>query len=456
MMKGLEAQIADAEKQKQRLEKENPGLLAGKLEETRPLGPGAAPRELGPRLEYITQAAKVPALESRIRTLTNQLNAVHAQAVAMSDAEGAISDLELTRQMQETQYTYFQRALDELRADEQLGVVRNSNVIPIQTPSPPFLDKVKLLKVALVVLIGGLGCAFGLAFLSEFYLDQSLKRPSEVEARLRLPVFVAIPRLRLNRKGGRRELEAGPAPLLPEQTPSAADTSPPAPDAGSAAPGTPHSTAVALWNPHYAMRPFEDALRDRLITYFDLRNMTHKPKLVALTSCGEGSGVTTIATGLAASMSETGEGSVLLVDMNEDGSMHEFYRGNPSCGLEDALELEKRDTAMVRDNLYVVKEHGDGTKAPRSLPKHFQHLVPKLKASDYDYVIFDLPPISQVSVTSKLARFMDINLIVVEAEHTDREVVRRASAYLAETGASVGVVLNKRRSYGPRRLQQDV
>jgi Mrp family chromosome partitioning ATPase len=204
------------------------------------------------------------------------------------------------------------------------------------------------------------------------------------------------------------------------------------------------------------LRPFQDALRDRLITYFDLRNLTHKPKLVALASCGEGSGVTTLAAGLAASLSETGDGSVLLVNMNEQGTAHQFYHGNPACRLEDALELQKRDSALVQENLYVVREGPGGDRLSRSLPRHFQHLVPRLKASDYDYIIFDMPPISQVSVTSKLARFMDITLVVVEAEETDRQVVKRASAFLAQSGANVGIVLNKTRAYGPRRLLQEI
>jgi Mrp family chromosome partitioning ATPase len=103
----------------------------------------------------------------------------------------------------------------------------------------------------------------------------------------------------------------------------------------------------------------------------------------------------------------------------------------------------------------VVRQTRNGDKLPPSQPKHFQDLVSKLKASDYDYIIFDMPPVSQVSVTSKLARFMDITLVVVEAEETDREVVKRASSFLAQSGTKVGVVLNKTRSYGPKRLVQE-
>ena len=52
--------------------------------------------------------------------------------------------------------------------------------------------------------------------------------------------------------------------------------------------------------------------------------------------------------------------------------------------------------------------------------------MPKLKASDYDYIIFDMPPVNQISITPRLAGFMDMVLLVIESEKTDREVVKRA------------------------------
>src|SRR5262249_55502718 len=88
----------------------------------------------------------------------------------------------------------------------------------------------------------------------------------------------------------------------------------------------PRSNGIA--DPRSILRPFHETLRDRLITYFEVRNLTHKPKLVALTSCADGSGVSTTAAGLAASLSETGDGNVLLVDMNsQQGEAHHFYKG---------------------------------------------------------------------------------------------------------------------------------
>ncbi len=212
------------------------------------------------------------------------------------------------------------------------------------------------------------------------------------------------------------------------------------------------------WNPSHALRPFYDALRDRLITYFEVRNLTHKPKLVAVTSCSRGAGVSSTATGLAAALSETGEGNVLLVDMNEQngGATHYFRKGRLACGLDDALQKEKRHGALVQNNLYVVAEGSNADMLPALMPKRFTEIVPKLKASDYDYIIFDMPAVSQISVTPRLARFMDMMLIVVESEKTDRDIVQRAATMLTEARGHVGVVLNKWKNYVPGRIQQEL
>jgi len=156
-------------------------------------------------------------------------------------------------------------------------------------------------------------------------------------------------------------------------------------------------------------------------------------------------------------MSETGDGKVLLVDMNlQEGETHQYQNGNYSCGLDDFLENGMRTLPMVQDNLYVVKGATNGEKPPRLLPKRFIQLVPELKASDYDYIIFDMPPVSQISVTPSLARFMDMVLVVVESEKTDRDVLKRAMSLLGGSKANVGVILNKGRTYVPHRLQQEL
>ena len=47
-----------------------------------------------------------------------------------------------------------------------------------------------------------------------------------------------------------------------------------------------------------------------------LNHLTHKPKLVGVASFSEEAGTSTLAAGLAASLSEMNDGKVLLVDVN--------------------------------------------------------------------------------------------------------------------------------------------
>jgi uncharacterized protein involved in exopolysaccharide biosynthesis/Mrp family chromosome partitioning ATPase len=462
-VKDVQAQIATNENIKVELEAKNPGLLAVKTWE-RPAGGPDATGGQRPEFDLSREAANETGLRAKLRVLTAQLESLRKEATNLDVADREISDWQRKLTFDEARYKAFFDSRDRALIDERLSAGRISNIKPIQEASPPFLASTKLVKMMALVLFGCIGGALVLAFLIEFYLDPSLKRPAEVEAKLGVPLFMSIPLMRQNGNG-----LALPAvrklPLLPEKNngaPTGDGGAPPANNgqhsaegALAAAPGSALDAGVALWDSRHAMRPFSDALRDRLINFFEAKNMTHKPKLVAVTSCREGSGVSTIAAGLAASLSETGDGNVLLVDMNQqEGAAHQFYHGD-LASLDDALEAGKRDNAMVQDNLYVVAECSTGDNLPRALPKRFKNIVPRLKASDFDYIIFDLPPVTPISMTPRLSRFMDVVLMVIESEKTDKDVLKRGITLLHESQRNIGTVLNKRRSYVPKWLQQE-
>lgn len=212
------------------------------------------------------------------------------------------------------------------------------------------------------------------------------------------------------------------------------------------------------WDPDYKLRPYAEGLRDRIITWFERRDLTHKPKLVAITSCNPGAGVTSIAAGLAAALSETGDGKVLLVDLDlEVGAAHPFYEGRPACGIMEALDRSQRRMAVVQSNLCVAAGTELNDNQPQTiLPRRFNRLIPRLKASDYDFIIFDMLPVDQTSVTARLSGVMDMVLMVLESEKTPLPVAREATALLREAQANVGFVLNKRRKYVPSWLQQEL
>lgn len=445
-VKDVREQLTKSQNLKKQLEEANPGLLAVTIPSANPVS-GAAPA-VDPRIALNSQEAHVSGLESRIKLMKEQADKLWAQAKMLNDSGATVSDLERRLLIEQTNYTRFAENLDRSQMDARMGAGKVSNISVIQEPSPALRAPSKAAKIVAMIGLGGIGAGFGLAFLLELFLDPSVKRPDDIESKLRLPLFMSIPLMAANGKPGRIN---GKAPLLSNGGPVATDAKGPHAQPDSQLP------TIVHWEPDPHIRPFSDALCNRLITYFEVKQMTHKPKLVAITSCGQGAGVSTVAVGLAASLSETGEGNVLLVDMNQqNGATAFFHKGELRCGLDDALEAGKRDQAMVQAKLYMVAESGNDGKLPAALPSRFKNLVPRLKASDYDYIIFDMPRVSQVSITPRLSRFMDMVLMVVECEQTARDVVKKASHLLSQANPNFGIVLNKSRSYVPKALAQEL
>ena len=175
--------------------------------------------------------------------------------------------------------------------------------------------------------------------------------------------------------------------------------------------------------------------------------------MIGVTGFGEGAGTSTLAAGVAAALSETGDGKVLLVDVNAaNGEVHPFFAGRPAASLTAAIEPQAAITSAA-DNLYLATINRSGNKSAHLGLKKFFALVPNLKASDFDYIIFDMPPINQTSPTIGLAALMDKVVLVVEAEKINRDVVKRGYRELVGARADVAVVLNKTRSYGPQWLE---
>jgi uncharacterized protein involved in exopolysaccharide biosynthesis/Mrp family chromosome partitioning ATPase len=387
-------------------------------------------------------------LSTRIKTLHDQLTQVQGDAAALDSAQAKIADLERKKQIQEGNYQYYANNLEQKHIDSDLGPGKISNIKTIQQPSPPSKDYGKFYKNVGSMAVGGVAFGLGLAFLIEFFLDRTIKRPVDIQNKLKIPFFLSIPDLGRRRS---RLLASGRKELAYRNSRNGENTS-----QAVTLPNNASRAEVTSWEINRKLESYYDALRDRLVIYFESINLTRTPKLVAVTSTDKGAGVSTIAAGLAASLSETGDGRVLLVDMNaENGAAQQFFLGQPGCKLDDALEAEKRDTAKVQENLYLVSEGSITEKLPRALPKRFASLIPKLKASDYDYIIFDMPPVSPTSITTRLAGFMDSVLLVVESEKTDLQIVKQASDLLAQSKANVTAVLNKTHQYVPERLHRD-
>lgn len=424
-VKDVRSQIETAEAARRKLDAEYPALAA-------PVTVGPSAQASAPKWPVLpdisTEIAKVIALQAKVKALNAQSEALRREATNLDEMEGRIAELRRKKQIEESNYLRYAASLENSRINEALGSGKVSNISVIQAPSIPIAASGKTMKTALGIGFGltAVGIAWALAV--EFLFDRSVRRPVHIE-RLRVPLLISLPAVRAPKtKRSRRSAKAKGA----EEVPSIES-------------GLPNSGALHV---------FHETLRDRLIGYFERRNLTHKPKLIAISGLGAGAGATTVAAGLAASLSQTLDGNVLLVDMTTtQGATQQFVKGQAVCGLDEMLGTP--NSAQVNDNLYVVNESKHTESLSRNLPHRFAKLVPQLKASDFDYIIFDMPPVSEISVTPRLASFMDIVLLVIESEQSDQNLAQRAVTLLAESRCQVAAILNKNRNYVPAWLQAD-
>lgn len=424
-------EISTLETKKKELEKEDPKLVAMRLR--LPDAPGVASS-----FKIEDAQTRVVELETLIAGLNDSLTNATVRSAIVDAAEPQIIKMEKEFERAQKNVEYYRTLRTQTTLSEALGP-NFSSVQEVQKATDPFRDLGKLKKAVAMSLALGLGLGIGLALLSEFVLDQTVKRPVELETLFNMPLFVTIPAA--DSKDSAR-LKGTKRKALPGPTGDA-----------QAKGGKGHLNGVAS-GVDAGMRPYLGALRDRTIMY--LERMTHKPKLIAVTGCTEGAGTTTVATGLAKALSETAEGRVLVVDMNHGkGEMHPFLNGKPVCGIADALESETRENGLVQENLYIASASDEQARQLPMVPKRFASLIPRLKTSDYDYVIFDMPPVSPTSITPRLAGLMDIVLLVVESEKARLNTVRRASNVLSEARANVATVLNKQKTYIPKWLYQE-
>jgi uncharacterized protein involved in exopolysaccharide biosynthesis len=433
LKEGLTAQTAETAK----LQEELNGAQAELAEQQALVNQKAESSSKGWRKKKPTDdKAHVAGVQAKVETLKARLREVQQRTKQLSEVAPQIEDLERKREMDEANYKYFAASLEKARIDEALDPSKMPNISAVQRPSPPALESKKRDKILIGLAGAGVALGVALALLRGLVLNQTVGRPLQLERQLHIPLMLSIPYS--NARNGHLALPKNGSTA----TPGALVTRR----------GNPK---LAPWEAGHFIRPYCDAIRDRLGLYFELNHLTHKPKLVGVAGFSDDAGTSTLAAGLAASLSETNDGKVLLVDVNlgpED--VHPFFKGKPAYPLKAALK-PNGTIASASDNLYLATV-GNSNSGPAQLGlKKFFDMMPNLKASDFDYIIFDMPPLDQTSPTWGMAAFMDKLLVVVEAEKNNREVIKRTYGKLIAERNNVAVVVNKARSYVPRWLDSE-
>lgn len=384
------------------------------------------------RFDLEAEWADINKLERTIKSDQAVLTALKEETFRLMELEPKLSELERRRDAINKEYEYLISSVDTMQKDDN-GRGGPVYMKEMQKPTPPKLDKKKMLKLVGAAFGGFVGLGLGIAFLIDLILDRSIRRPAQVVRDLRLPVILTIP------DANRGEASFWPWPRRNKNLKVMR------PDKHAAA--EKNSNAVAPWSPDNYLQSHIEGLRERVITHFEVKHAEHNPKLVAVTACMEGAGVTTLASGLAATLSRTGSGSVLLVDMNNgEGVTHSFYKGKPGYGPAESIDADDIDEKPDKKNLSLTKRSSGDPQQDRLngiLPPGFNQLSPKLKATAYDYIVFDMTAITPASVTPRLSGHMDLVLFVIESEKTKDYSAKHACGLMREARANVVAILNK-------------
>jgi polysaccharide biosynthesis protein PslE len=191
------------------------------------------------------------------------------------------------------------------------------------------------------------------------------------------------------------------------------------------------------------------------------------PRSIAVISAVGGQGATTLASHIAAALTDylpnTGllnpANKVLLVDANLiEPAIHKVTDVQTGPGMADwladpkyagaSIESIAKPTAIGKLDVLTAGQSVNGHQ-----PGRWTEAVMAAAQSSYHAVVVDLPNMARCEATARVAGLCDAAIMVVECNNANREVLRQAVERLNESGVRLlGVVLNKRTFPIPEKL----
>lgn len=352
--------------------------------------------------------------EARVRSTLNE--AYRASVEREQNLRKQITGLTqnfLDLQKRSIQYNLLQRDVDTNRqlyagllqrykavsADRGVGAnnisVVDSAELPIKPSSP------KLFLNLAIALATGFGIGVALAFALE-QINQGISDASEIEKLVGVPALGSIPKV-LNR------------------------------------------------DPRQALEDRKSSLSE---AYLSLRtNLSFStdhgiPRSLLVTSTRPAEGKSTSSYALATVIARSGKRVVLVDSDMRSPSLHSFLGVDNAVGLSNYLAGDDDIGPLIRpwgeDNLSVMTAGPQPPSAPELLAsERVGHLINEL-TKRFDHVIFDAPPVMGLADAPLLASEVEGVVYVLEANSTDRRMIRVAIDRLLSTRANIiGVILTK-------------
>jgi len=321
-------------------------------------------------------------------------------------------------------------------------------------PSSP--NKRRNLVLALLL---GLGGGVGLAFLFDI-LDNSVKTSEDVERYGGLPTLGVVPKFSLEgaskaysygrRLKGKKEPPQLGAGKTRKETGEAASsgvdaTSPVAPFVAevekSERPGT--IELVPHFFPNSRLAESYRSIRTALL----LSSADNPVKTIAVTSAMPGEGKTVSVANLAVTLAQSGK-TVLVVDADlRRPRQHRLFKIKNTFGLTTYLT----DSVPIKDvvksteipNLFVVNAGPVPPNPAELLGSEKMARFIRMMGEESDFVLFDLPPMLEISDALVLGAKVDGIVLVVWGDKTSREALKKAREKLDLLKVrTIGVIIN--------------
>lgn len=367
----------------------------------------------------LTLDGEVKASTAKINALQDVVSEYNARLEVLPKKVLELARLERRRKVDEQTYIMMTQKLEETKIQEAAQAKNVHIVDEAIEPLYPVSPKKKL-NILLGALIG-LGLGIGLTFLIE-YFDNTVKSPEELE-RMGFNILSTIPRIEMDKvekkverkfkKLGQLEGRKIEARLITHLDPKS---------------------------------PVSEAYRT-LRTNLQFSKVDQKLDSVLITSAGPKEGKSTTAANLAIAMAQAGQ-KVVLVDADlRRPVIHSIFGVKKDLGLTnylmEAISYEQLFKTTFLDNLFLITSGVLPPNPSELLASHkMEDTLARLRA-DFDLVVIDSPPVIAVTDAAVMSTKVSGTILIVSAEHTNRDAIARADSLLKSVNAKLlGALLN--------------
>lgn len=350
-------------------------------------------------------------LEGRVGTLAGLQSSFRGRMAATPTLVKQQSELERKQDLAQKAYENLTSRLQEIQVarNQQVGNARvlQNALVPTQPTG-----RMRLILLAAGTMIGLL-LGVAAAFFRDM-MDKSLKTVKEAEAQYGYTMLGLVPKF-----------ETSDTPTI--VSPSADDISP---------------RVIAMTSPRSMIHEAYQMLQANL----KFMSLDKKVKTIVISSAVPREGKSEVAANLAATMAQSGR-KVLLVDADmRNPSQHHLWGIVNSVGLSNVVvdQSELRQAVKpITNNLSILTA---GVMPPNPLAILDSEAMTTLLetiAKDYDYVLFDTPPLAGTADAAVLGKMADGVLITVRPGVADAGSIAAAKSLLDRSEPNIlGLVAN--------------